>query len=163
MNTNKKDYNEEGKSEYESPLLTKLKQTPIDFKEPEGYFDEFNRKLNERIKYEQPSLTPLKKKGIIRKLYNPYYAVAATLLVAISVIGLNHIIEAPLKPPTQAEIADVVSTEKIETIDEEVLIEVLDTEVIEETEILNEEEISDEIIIDYLVENNIDLDLINEL
>lgn len=52
---------DDGKLEYESPLLTKLKQSPIDFKEPEGYFEDFNRKLNERIKYEQPTISPVKK------------------------------------------------------------------------------------------------------
>ena len=152
---------DDGKLEYESPLLTKLKQSPIDFKEPEGYFEDFNRKLNERIKYEQPIITPVKKRGIIITLFQPRYAIAAALITAICVIGFKFIKEG--KPLTQNDIAEVVSTEKIESIDEEVLIEAIEIEALDETEMLNEEGISNDVIIDYLVENDIDLDLINEL
>lgn len=161
MNTNDTDFNEGSKLEYESPLLTKLKQSPIDFKEPEGYFEEFNRKLNERIKYEQPTITPIKKRGIIITLFQPRYAIAAALIIAICLIGFNFIRER--KPLTQQDIAEVVSTYKIESMDEEVLIDVIEIETLNETEMLNEEEISNDVIIDYLVENDIDLDLINEL
>lgn len=152
---------DDGKLEYESPMLSKLKQSPIDFKEPEGYFEEFNRKLNERINYEQPSITPIKKQGIVRRIFQPRYAIAAALLAAICIIGFKFIKEG--KPLTQNDIAEVISTEKIESMDEEVLIEAVEIEALDETEMLNEEEISDELIIDYLVENDIDLDLINEL
>ncbi len=152
---------DDGKLEYESPILSKLKQSPIDFKEPEGYFEEFNRKLNERIKYEQPSITPVKKRGIIITLFQPRYAIAAALITAICVIGFRFLKEG--KPLTQNDIAEVVSNEKIESIDEEVLIDAIEIEALNETEILNEEEISSDVIINYLVENDIDLDLINEL
>lgn len=155
------EFNEDGKLEHESPLLTKLKQSPIDFREPEGYFEDFNRRLNERIKHEQPTINPVKEQGIVRKLYITYYAIAATLVVAISIIGIKFIKNE--KQLTQKEIAEVVSTEKIQTIDEEVLIEAIDIESIDETEMLNEQEISNELIIDYLVESDVDLDLINEL
>ncbi|MGE0636978.1 MAG: hypothetical protein AB7G44_08625 [Bacteroidia bacterium] len=152
---------DDGKLKYESPLLSKLKQSPIDFKEPDGYFEDFNRRLNEKIKYQQPSITPLKKQGVVRRLLQPRYAIAAALITAICVIGFKFIKEG--KPLTQNDIAEVVSTEKIESIDEEVLIDAIEIETLDETEMLNEEEISDELIIDYLVENDIDLDLINEL
>lgn len=152
---------DDGKLEYANPLLTKLKQSPIDFKEPEGYFEEFNRKLNERIKYEQPSITPIKKQGIVRRLVQPRYAIAAALITAICVIGFKFIKEG--KPLTQDDIAEVISTEKIESMDEEVLIEVIEIEALDETEMLNEEEISNEVIINYLLENDLDLELINEL
>ena len=152
---------DDGKLEYESPLLSKLKQSPIDFKEPEGYFEEFNRKLNERINYEQPVLTPVKKRGIIITLLQPRYAIAAALITAICIIGFKFIKEG--KPLTQNDIAEVVSFEKIESMDEEVLIEAIEIETLDENEMLNEEEITNDVIIDYLVENDIDLNLINEL
>ena len=152
---------DDGKLEYESPLLSKLKQSPIDFKEPDGYFEEFNRKLNERINYEQPVITPVKKRGIIITLLQPRYAIAAALITAICIIGFKFIKEG--KPLTQNDIAEVVSIEKIERMDEEVLIDAIEIEILDENEMLNEEEITNDVIIDYLVENDIDLDLINEL
>ena len=152
---------DDGKLEYESPLLTKLKQSPIDFKEPEGYFEDFNRRLNEKLKYEQPTLSPIRKQGIIRRLFQPRYAIAAALITAICVIGIKFIKDG--KPLTQSEIAEVVATEKIQSMEEEVLIDAIEIETIDDTEMLGEEEISNDVIIDYLLENDVDIDLVNEL
>lgn len=152
---------DDGKMEYESPLLSKLKQSPIDFKEPEGYFEDFNRRLNEKLKYEQPSLLPIKKQGIIRTLFQPRYAIAAALIAAICIIGIKFIKEG--KPLTQNEIAEVVATDKIQNIDEEVLIDAMDVEMIDEVEMVTEETVSDDAIIEYLLENDVDINLVNEL
>ncbi len=152
---------DDGKLEYESPLLNKLKQSPIDFKEPEGYFEEFNRKLNERIKYEQPTILPVKKQGIIITLFQPRYAIAAALLAAICVIGFKFI--KTEKPLTKNEIAEVVVAEKIQNMDEEMLIDAIDVDMIDNEEIMTEEQISDDAIIEYLLENDVDINLVNEL
>lgn len=152
---------DDSKLEYESPLLNKLKQSPIDFKEPEGYFEEFNRKLNERIKYEQPTILPVKKQGIIITLFQPRYAIAAALLAAICVIGFKFI--KTEKPLTKNEIAEVVVAEKIQNMDEEMLIDAIDVDMIDNEEMMTEEQISDDAIIEYLLENDVDINLVNEL
>lgn len=152
---------DDGKLEYESPLLNKLKQSPIDFKEPEGYFEEFNRKLNERIKYEQPTILPVKKQRIIITLFQPRYAIAAALLAAICVIGFKFI--KTEKPLTKNEIAEVVVAEKIQNMDEEILIDAIDVDMIDNEEMMTEEQISDDAIIEYLLENDVDINLVNEL
>lgn len=152
---------DDGKLEYESPLLNKLKQSPIDFKEPEGYFEEFNRKLNERIKYEQPTILPVKRQGIIITLFQPHYAIAAALIVAICVIGFKFI--KTEKPLTKNDIAEVVVAEKIQNMDEELLIDAIDVDMIDNEEIMTEELISDDAIIEYLLENDVDINLVNEL
>ncbi len=152
---------DDGKLEYESPLLTKLKQSSVDFKEPEGYFEDFNRRLNEKLKYEQPSLSPIRKQGIVRRLLQPRYAIAAALITAICVIGFKFIREG--KPLTQNDIAEVVATDKIENMDEQVLIDAIDVEMIDDAEMVTEETVSDEAIIEYLLENDVDINLVNEL
>lgn len=175
MNTENTDFNEDGKLEYESPLLTKLKQSPIVFKEPDGYFEQFNRELMDKIQsgeYEKPQVKSLvaeekndKKGGAVRKMFQPWYAIAASVVIALSIIGFNYFNKkSDIKPITETELAEVILTENISSIDEELLMDVLDEKLIEEQNMIEEDEdISNEMIIDYLLENDFDIYMINEL
>lgn len=142
-----------------SPILDKLKETPFVFKEPEGYFENLKNeiflKILEDDAHEQQIIRAYKR-GIVRRIFQPRYALAASLLIAVSLIGWHFYNKLkPLKPPTTEEIADVINTEKIQSIDETLLIESLDDEFM-----IDETYIPDEVIIDYLIENNVDMELI---
>lgn len=160
MNTDGTDFSsEETEEDFGSPLLDKLKEKPFIFKEPEGYFENLRNEIFQKIIEEDEAerqIIQAYKRGIVLKIFQPSYAIAAILIITICVIGFKFINDD--KPLTQNDIAEVVSREKIEGMEEDVLIEALD-----ETEMLIDEEISDDEIIDYLVEHDIDLDLLNEL
>jgi|GEM_PF-5903454 len=166
MNINETNNDENDVPEYESPLLNKLKETAQPFKEPENYFGNLRNEIFSKIhedEEEERLIIGAYKRRVIRKIFSPTYAVAATILAAI-ILFIIHFMnnKLPEKEIAQTMVEDITTNENIRQIDEDVLIDFMDEEMIQELDADNENIISNEEIIDYLMEDDIDIATINE-
>jgi hypothetical protein len=132
------------------------------FKVPEGYFEELPLFIQNRLDGEsKPSFW----NELYKAVFKPQTAWGAASIVALIVTGLlinnsqNNIIV------NSQDIAEVLYHDEMNNIDEEIFVEVLSEEsLVDEKQTVSNILNDDEIIIDYLIDNDIDeSDIINEL
>jgi len=161
MNANDDNRNEiKAELEAIAPTLSKIKRDNP-FEVPEGYFENLPRLVSDRIKEHSTSHTVP-----IRTLVVRWTAIAASIaLIAAVAFVLNNntapTVNTDLALLDAEEIAEALVSDGAYAVDEEDLVEML----IEEDEFYaGDEESSSDDIIDYLIDNDIDLStIINEL
>ena len=128
-----------------------LKKQP--FGVPEGYFEGFADRLQDRIKEEESSRIPVRKIGITTR----WMALAASILVAALVT--TSIIRSTSSETTEGFYQDLVLLEEMQVLeDDRYLYELFDEEEAE----MDEDEAFASQAIEYLAMNDVEMDLIFE-
>lgn len=154
-------HNEDGDLKNSAPHLFGMeKQNP--FSTPDGYFDELSSKVINRVAEEKQVRQP-----VWRFIFQPKIAIAASvvaigLTVATKFVFFNNV-DVKEAVTTEELFADL-SDEDLEGLTDELFMEDVLTEVVHEERVPFENIEDEEAIIDYLMENNIDIQtLSNEL
>ena len=133
-------------------------KTKNPFQVPENYFDEFEARLKEKIKHE----TPINRvnRGTFRVAVYIKYSVAAAAIIAGFFI-VNNLINKPVEPEFRNEEIAVMLQEDIYDLDgSELETGISQSAATEEVSISTENQLYKEAIIEYLVDEQIDLETI---
>lgn len=146
---------------YLSPALARIKKENI-FNVPHGYFEELPAKIKEQCKEDDLYKA---NNGVLRYInLRSVAAAASVLLIAVSLLVYNikdSNQQLALQEFTSEEILDYLDAENVYDMNEEYLIEELSSM---DNVVMIEESIETVEIIDYLLENDIDLTtIINEI
>lgn len=130
-----------------------LKKHP--FGVPEGYFESFSDRLQERIRQEEESKVPLRRIGTSTRIK---VAMAAAIL-GVALISYSIIRSTALNNDAPGSFLDIALLEQMDVIDDNsYLIGLMESE----AEELDEEEAYASQAIDYLAINDVEMDLIFE-
>ncbi len=128
-----------------------LKNHPFDI--PEGYFESFAERLQQRIKEEESSRVPVRKIGTATRWMAMAAAVLAAALITTSIIRLST------SQSAEGLYPDLALLEQMQVLDDDrYLYELLEEEAVE----LDEEEAFASQAIEYLAINDVEMDLIFE-
>ena len=128
-----------------------LKNHP--FGVPEGYFESFSERLQQRIKEEESSRVPVRKIGTVTRWVAMAAAVLAAALITTSIVRFNNSNRA------DGIYSDMAILEQLQVFDDDrYLYEYLE----EESDELDEDEAFASQAIEYLAVNDIEMDLIFE-
>jgi hypothetical protein len=138
------------------PLKKISKEAP--FKVPEGYFEAFGDRLNERIHFEERNMVP------VRKLHYWKPLIAAAAIIIVVVVTINSLYRnysgRYASKMLQRQISQVIEQE-LYSIPEETILEVMDRNVLDP---LTGSPVSNNDMIDYLLNEGLDdIELLNEL
>lgn len=129
------------------------------FKVPDGYFDELPANVISKIAEQKKE-----KAGSIIKLFRPQIAIAASVvcigLIAASQLLFNSSQNSTIETNTSTDFFAQLSDEDLGMLEENVLPENLTAEILTTDEIPFDELQDEEAIIDYLIQNNVDVHII---
>ena len=130
----------------------KLKKQPFGL--PEGYFESFSERLQQRIREEEPSRVPVRKIGTPTRWLAMAAAVLAAAMITTSIVRLissNNVAE--------REYSDLTLLEQMQVFNDDIyLFELVENEKAE----LNEDEAFASQAIEFLAVNDVEMDLIFE-
>lgn len=158
---NNMQHSENQELENSAPRLFGMKRENP-FSTPEGYFDDLSSRVISRIAEEKQV-----KQTVWRSIFQPRTAIAASLLAIGLAVATKYVFfnqTEPKETATAEELFAQLSEDDLEGLSDELFMEDVLTEVVHEERIPFENLDDEEAIIDYLMENNIDLmTLSNEL
>lgn len=130
----------------------KLKNSP--FGVPEGYFESFSERLQQRIREEESSRVPVRKIGTVSRWMAMAAAVLAAALITSSIVFFTS-----TKSGTDGLYQDLLVLEQLQVFDDDrYFYDFMEEEAAE----LNEEEAFASQAIEYLAINDVEIDLIFE-
>jgi len=120
---------------------------------PEGYFEGFSERLQQRIREEDSSRVPVRRIGTTTRWMAMAAALLAAALITTSIIRLSS------SPGSEGLYPDIALLEQMQVLDDDrYLYELLEEEAVQ----LNEEEAFATQAIEYLAINDVEMDLIFE-
>lgn len=129
-----------------------LKNNP--FGVPEGYFESFSERLQQRIREEETSRVPVRKIGTVTR-----WMVAAAAVLAAALITSSIVFFTSTRPGTEGLYEDLLVLEQLQVFDDDhFLYDYMEGETVE----LDEEEAFASQAIEYLAINDVEMDLIFE-